>query len=49
MLSNLIRLNMLNFGYFGIGAGVFVRHGAYYLPANVIDNIAIKIDMTVSF
>jgi len=49
MLSNLIRLNMLNFGYFGIGAGVFIRYGAYYLPTNVIDNIAIKIDMTVSF
>ena len=49
MVSNLIRLNMLNFGYFGIGAGVFVRYGAYYLSTNTIDNIAIKIDMTVSF
>lgn len=49
MLSNLIRLNMLNFAYFGIGAGVFVRYGAYYLPNNVLDNLAFKIDMSVTF
>ncbi len=49
MLSNLIRLDMMNFGYFGLGAGVFVRYGAYFLPATLIDNFAFKIDMTVSF
>lgn len=49
MLSNLLRLPMFNFGYFGLGAGAFVRYGPYYLPTNVLDNFAFKIDMTVSF
>lgn len=49
ILSNLIRLPIFNFGYFGLGAGVFVRYGAYYLPKNVLDNFAFKIDMMVSF
>ena len=49
MFSNLIRLNVLNIGYFGVGAGAFVRYGAYYLSANIVDNFAFKIDMTFSF
>lgn len=49
MLSNLIRLPMFNFGYFGLGAGAFVRYGPYYIPTNVLDNFAFKIDMTFSF
>jgi hypothetical protein len=49
MLSNLIRVPMFNFGYFGVGAGAFVRYGPYYLPTNVLDNFAFKIDMTFAF
>lgn len=49
MFSDLLRLDVLNFGYFGIGAGVFVRYGPYYLPSETIDNFAFKIDMTFSF
>jgi hypothetical protein len=49
MLSNLIRVPMFNFGYFGLGAGAFVRYGPYYLPTNVLDNFAFKIDMTATF
>ncbi len=49
MLSNLVRFDMFNFGDFGLGAGVFVRYGAYYLPNNIWDNIAIKLNMGVSF
>jgi hypothetical protein len=40
---------MFNFGYFGLGAGAFVRYGPYYIPTNVLDNFAFKIDMTFSF
>jgi hypothetical protein len=49
MLSNLIRVPMFNFGYFGLGAGAFVRYGPYYLPTNILDNFAFKIDMTATF
>ncbi|BDS11659.1 DUF5686 and carboxypeptidase-like regulatory domain-containing protein [Aureispira anguillae] len=49
MLSNLIRLPIFNFGYFGLGAGVFVRYGPYYLPNAIMDNIAFKIDLSFSF
>lgn len=31
-LDNLIRINTMNAGYFGIGAGIFYRYGAYTLP-----------------
>lgn len=49
MLSNLIRVPMYNFGYFGLGAGAFVRYGPYYLPNHILDNFAFKIDMTATF
>ncbi len=49
MLSDLIRLPILNIGYFGLGAGVFVRYGPYAHTGNWLDNIVYKIDMTTSF
>lgn len=49
MLSDLIRLPILNIGYFGIGAGVFVRYGPYAHTSNFLDNVVYKIDMTTSF
>jgi hypothetical protein len=32
VFDNLIRFNILNTGYLGIGAGVFYRYGANHLP-----------------
>jgi len=49
MLSNIIRMNMLNFGWFGLGAGAFVRYGKYFDHNNILNNFAFKIDMSVSF
>lgn len=44
--DNIIKLNMLNVGYFGIGAAVFHRYG-YYSKPDFHDNMAYKI--TFSF
>ena len=49
MLANLLRLPILNFGYFGLGVGLFMRYGPYWIPTSAWDNMAIKIDMNVSF
>lgn len=49
MLSNLLRLPVFNFGYFGLGAGVFVRYGPYFIPKQLMDNITFKMDMSFSF
>lgn len=49
MLGNLVRINLFNLAQFGIGAGVFVRYGPYYLPNNVMDNISFKVDMGLFF
>ena len=48
MLSDIIRLPILNIGYFGLGAGVFVRYGPY-ANSKILDNLVYKIDMTTSF
>jgi hypothetical protein len=42
VVDNIIRLNMFNVGYFGLGAGVFYRYGANHLP-NEADNWTFKI------
>jgi hypothetical protein len=49
MLSDIIRLPMLNIGYFGLGAGLFVRYGPYAHSKRFLDNVVYKIDMTTSF
>jgi hypothetical protein len=41
ILDNLIRINMMNAGYIGFGAGVFYRYGAYHLPVER-DNYTFK-------
>ncbi|MGH1339440.1 MAG: DUF5686 family protein, partial [Aureispira sp.] len=48
MLSDIIRLPLLNIGYFGLGAGVFVRYGPY-ANNTLLENLVYKIDMTTSF
>ena len=47
LVNNIYRMNM-QFLYFGFGAGVFYRYGAYSLP-KTFDNIAFKIGMNLSF
>lgn len=47
ILDNLLRINIFNAGYFGIGAGAFYRYGAYSLP-NDRDNWAFKISFMYS-
>jgi hypothetical protein len=42
ILDNLLRFNMANVGYFGLGAGVFYRYGANHLPIER-DNWTFKI------
>jgi hypothetical protein len=42
IIDNLLRINMFNVGYFGLGAGVFYRYGANHLP-NEADNWTFKI------
>lgn len=42
IVDNLLRINMFNTGYFGIGAGVFYRYGANHLPVE-IDNWTFKL------
>lgn len=49
VLSDLVRLPILNIGYFGLGAGVFVRYGAYAHTSRFLDNVVYKINMTTSF
>lgn len=41
IVDNLIRINVLNTGYFGVGAGAFYRYGANHLP-NPMDNWTFK-------
>ncbi len=47
-LDNLIRINVLNLGYLGLGAGVFYRYGHYKKPKE-IDNYAFKLRAGFSF
>jgi hypothetical protein len=47
-ISNLIKFNFKNTVYFGFGAEVFYRIGAYSYP-KVIDNTALKLTFTGSF
>lgn len=46
-VNNLIRINYLNFAYFGFGAGVFYRYGPY-AHQKQIDNLALKFIFDVS-
>ena len=45
-LDNIIKVNYLNVGYFGLGAAAFYRYG-YYANPEFKDNIALR--MTVNF
>jgi hypothetical protein len=45
-LDNILRMNYMNLGYMGFGAGVFYRYGGYHLP-DAGDNVAFK--FTVNF
>lgn len=45
MLHDLIKMNYLNIGYLGFGAGIFYRYG-YYSNEKTMDNISFKISMT---
>lgn len=47
ILDNLLRINMMNVGYLGFGAGAFYRYGAYSLP-NDIENWTMKITIRYS-
>ncbi len=44
-LDNLLKLNVLNVAYLGIGAGTFYRYGAYS-KEKVLDNFAFKFSVT---
>lgn len=46
-IDNLIRINMFNTGYFGIGVGGFLRYGPYSLP-DPWHNTALKISLMYS-
>ncbi len=47
-LDNLIRINVMNMGYLGLGAGVFYRYGHYHLPKE-INNYAFKLRLGFGF
>lgn len=42
IIDNIIRINTMNAGYFGIGGGVFYRYGAYHLT-DLRDNFTFKV------
>ena len=46
-LDNIIKVNYLNVGYFGVGAGVFYRYGAYAYDKDS-DNTVFKITFSFS-
>lgn len=46
-LDNLVKINYLNVGYIGIGAGVYYRYGAYELPETK-DNAVYKFSLSFS-
>lgn len=48
MLNNLIRANYFNVCYLGLGAGAFMRYGAY-ASSKWEDNMAYKFSLTVTF
>ncbi|GGH68630.1 DUF5686 family protein [Phaeocystidibacter marisrubri] len=45
--DNLIRINLGNMGYFGIGVGAFYRYGPYSFP-NTLDNFSLKMAFMLS-
>ncbi len=47
-LKNVLKLNYLDVGYLGFGAGVFYRYGYHSLPDNS-DNLIFKMNMSFSF
>lgn len=47
MFDNLLKMNMSNMAYLGLGVGAFYRYGAYHLPKG-IDNWAFKIGLSLS-
>lgn len=46
-LDNILKVNYLDVGYLGLGAGVYYRYGAYHNPS-FDDNIAYKFTLTFS-
>lgn len=46
-LDNLVKVNYLNVGYIGIGAGVYYRYGEYELPESK-DNLVYKLSLSFS-
>ncbi len=48
MVNDLFRLNYFNLLYFGVGLGVYYRHGAYQLP-NQRENFAFGLTTSVSW
>lgn len=47
-LEKILKINYLNVGYLGFGAGVFYRYGAYHLN-DFNDDIAFKLNFSFSF
>ena len=47
-LNNIYRKNYLNLGYFGFGAGIYMRHGAYQEEA-LMDNLSYRLLGTFAF
>lgn len=45
LVDDILRLNYMNIGYLGLGAGVLYRYGEYS-NEKVEDNLAIKFSMT---
>lgn len=46
-VDNLVKLNYMNIGYIGIGAGVYYRYGEYELPQSK-DNLVYKLSVSYS-
>lgn len=46
-LTNLLRINYVNIGYFGLGGGVFLRYGKYTI-ADISKDLVAKINITFS-
>ncbi len=48
IISELLRINYLNFQYIGLGLAVYYRYGAYHLP-ELQDNFAYRLNFNFSF
>jgi len=47
-IDNILKLNYMNIGYMGLGAGVYYRYGGYSLP-DFNDNLAFKFTLNFTF